>query len=726
VWLDNPVLGFDTLPDNNPDTQALGLTSHHLAYVIYTSGSTGKPKGVMVEHRNVLRLIINNGFADIGPDDCVAHCANPAFDAATWEIWSALLNGSCLHIVPNATLFEPACFHDALLKGNVTALWLTVGLFNEYLDTLLPVFGQLRYLLVGGDVLNPQKIKQVLSADYPPDHLLNGYGPTESTTFATTYAITSPVDVTQSIPIGRPIANTRIYLLDAHQQPVPMGASGEIYISGEGVARGYLNQSELTTARFLADPFSSEPGAKMYKTGDLGRYLPDGNIEYLGRNDFQVKIRGYRIELGEIESALTAHSQVKQAMVIDHQRHGHKVLAAYLVTEDTLFENLSDEILLAHLSGRLPDYMLPASFIFIDAIPLTLNGKVNRRALPEPVFDNRERYVAPRNTLETQLCAIWQDVLELEQVGIEDNFFHIGGNSLLAIKLTSAIRYKMAIDIPLNILFNCKCIALLSQWLATDNKKISLLNFLTPESVATDRLFMIHPANGGSESYAPLANMLADNYNCIGIDNYNLSTDNQIDSLQRLAQIYMELILTEISINQPIRILGWSLGGQLAMEIAYQLEQIGAQKIQLFLLDTVINNAEMKMLKNNVDISNLNLFIIDELQKMGASDAYINKVLETVPLEYKISDCDLSGILKHTNITLFKAGKINPNYNDDSQVELMKLIIKVTDNNISQWVTNPLEIKRLDNHHHNNILECTSVIRMEIINALEVKEEVLV
>ncbi|PHM54491.1 non-ribosomal peptide synthetase [Xenorhabdus sp. KK7.4] len=722
VLLDNPALHLEAQPDSNPDTQALGLTSNHLAYVIYTSGSTGQPKGVMVEHRNILRLIINNGFADIGPDDCVAHCANPAFDAATWEIWSALLNGSCLHIVPHTVVLEPTGFREALIRGKVTALWLTAGLFNEYLDTLQPVFGQLRYLLVGGDVLNPQKIKQVLSADHPPAHLINGYGPTESTTFATTYAITAPIDGMQSIPIGRPIANTRIYLLDAAQQMVAPGAIGELYIGGAGVARGYLNQPKLTAESFLPDPFSSVPEARMYKTGDLGRYLPDGNIDYLGRNDSQVKVRGFRIELGEIENALAAHPQVKQAVVIDREHSGHKVLAAYLVIED----DVSDDMLLTYLSDRLPDYMLPASFTFMEAIPLTLNGKVNRRALPEPVFGNRDSYVAPRNALENQLCAIWQDILALERVGIEDNFFRIGGNSLLAIKLTSAIRHKMTIDIPLNILFNCKCIALLSQWLVTDNKKISLLNFLTPESMAMDKLFMIHPANGGSESYAPLANILADSYNCIGIDNYNLSTDNQIDSLQELANIYMQLILTEISINQPIRILGWSLGGQLAMEIAYQLEQIGVQKIQLFLLDTVINNAETKILRNNIDISNSNLLLADKLQEMGASETYINKVLKAAPFEYKTADCDLSGILKHTNITLFKAGEINPDYNDVSQVKLAESIIKVTDNNISQWATTPLEVILLKNHHHNNILECTSVIRKEIINALGVKETSLI
>ncbi|AOM39757.1 non-ribosomal peptide synthetase [Xenorhabdus hominickii] len=690
-----------------------------LAYIIYTSGTTGQPKGVMIEHKNVAHLAAaQTTFFDVKKTTKSLMFAAYVFDASVYELFPALLNGLTLYLCSEAERNAPAIV-QLIQREGIEMATLPPAILKLLTDVELP---SLQLLVTGGESPSLDFM------DHFSQHsnVINSYGPTEITVCAT-QKLYQHGDIATNI--GQSINNVRLYVLDSYGNPSPVGAPGELYIGGAGVARGYLNRPELTAERFVANPFATAEDiakgyTRLYKTGDLVRWLPNGELEYLGRNDFQVKIRGYRIELGEIESALTAHTQIKQAVVIDHQRHGHKVLAAYLVTEDTLFENLSDEILLTHLSGRLPDYMLPASFIFMEAIPLTLNGKVNRRALPEPVFGNRESYVAPRNALETQLCAIWQDVLELERVGIEDNFFHIGGNSLLAIKLTSVIRHKMAIDIPLNILFSCKCIALLSQWLATDNKKISLLNFLTPESMATDKLFMIHPANGGSESYAPLANMLADNYNCIGIDNYNLSTDNQIDSLQRLAQIYMELILTEISIDQPIRILGWSLGGQLAMEVAYQLEQLGAQKIQLFLLDTVINNAEITMLKNNIDMSNLNLFITDELQKMGASDIYINKVLETAPLEYKISDCDLSGILKHTNITLFKAGEINPNHNDYSQVKLIELIIKVTDNNISQWVINPLEIKLLDNHHHNNILECTSVIRMEIINSLGIKEEI--
>ncbi|WP_340610738.1 non-ribosomal peptide synthetase [Xenorhabdus bharatensis] len=722
VLLDEQPAYLTDQPAHDPVVPA--LASHHLAYVIYTSGSTGLPKGVEMPQSALSNLLLWHRHTPEHPTTAgkTLQFAALGFDVAFQEIFTTLCEGGCLVLINETLRRDPQQLLKLVQQQQIERIFLPYVALQHFAESVNlneeDDLSCLKHIITAGEQLRITPAIQRLMQRAGHCRLHNHYGPTESHV-VTSYTLDNKTKQWPTLPpIGRPIANTQIYILDPHGQPVPWGVTGEIYIAGKGVARGYLNRPELTAERFLDCPFSNEPGARMYKTGDLGRWLPDGNIDYLGRNDFQVKIRGFRIELGEIESALMTYSQIKQAVVIDCEHQGHKVLVAYLVAEDAV----SDEMLLTHLSDRLPDYMLPTSFTFMDTIPLTLNGKVNRKALPEPLFGNRDSYVAPRNALETQLCAIWQDVLALERVGIDDNFFRIGGNSLLAIKLTSAIRHKMAVDIPLNILFSCKCIALLSQWLVTDNKKISLLNFLTPESMATDKLFMIHPANGGSESYAPLANILADNYNCIGIDNYNLSTDNPIDSLQRLAQIYMELILTEISIDQTIRILGWSLGGQLAMEIAYQLEQIGAQKIQLFLLDTVINNAEIKILKNNINMSNMSLLLTDKLQKMGANDIYINKVLEAAPFEYKIADCDLSGILKHTRITLFKAGEINPDYNDASHIKLTESIIKVTDNNISQWISTPLEIILLKNHHHNNILECTSIIRKEIINTLGIKE----
>ncbi|PHM22405.1 non-ribosomal peptide synthetase [Xenorhabdus ehlersii] len=441
IVLDAQKTLLEIQPTHNPRAHSLGLTSRHLAYVIYTSGSTSQPKGVMVEHRSVNRLVINSAYADIGTHDCVAHCANIAFDASTWEIWSALLNGARLHVVPQSVLLNPTHFCNTLIKGGVTALWLTVGLFNEYLDSLRPLFGQLRYLLTGGDVLDPRKIQQVKLTESQPAHLINGYGPTETTTFATTYEITSPIDVTRSIPVGCPIANTRIYILDAQGQPVPVGVAGEIYIGGIGVARGYLNRPELTTERFLADPFALEPDARMYKTGDLARWLPDGNIEYLGRNDFQVKLRGFRIELGEIEIQLRQCHGVREAVVLAREDEpGQKRLVAYLLPQTGIELVPSD--LRHQLSQYLTEYMLPSAFVILDAFPLTPNGKLDRQALPAPDLSAvvTRSYAAPVGEREIALVQIWQKLLGLKQISRHDHFFELGGHSLMIVSLIEELR----------------------------------------------------------------------------------------------------------------------------------------------------------------------------------------------------------------------------------------------------------------------------------------------
>src|SRR5581483_11807356 len=289
-------------PRGNPDARSRGTTATNLAYVIYTSGSTGVPKGVMVEHRSVARLVKSNPHYEVRSTDCAALCTNPAFDVAAWETWGPLLNGARVLVVPPAAVLQPVELRRVLLEGEVTVLWMYVGLFNAYVDELGEVFARLRYLLVGGDALDPASIRRVLERERRPEHVLNGYGPTEATVIATTHEIAAVPLGARSVPIGRPINNTQIYVLDAQRQPVPIGVAGEIYIGGEGVARGYLKRAELTAERFLPNPF--RPGERMYKTGDLGRWLADGTVDYLGRNDFQVKVRGFRIELGEIEAQL--------------------------------------------------------------------------------------------------------------------------------------------------------------------------------------------------------------------------------------------------------------------------------------------------------------------------------------------------------------------------------------------------------------------------------------
>ncbi|WP_408953367.1 amino acid adenylation domain-containing protein [Lysobacter sp. Hz 25] len=434
--------------------EVAGLGPRHLAYVIYTSGSTGLPKGVMVEHRNVLRLVVNNECAQFGVDDVIGLCANPAFDASTWELWGALLNGARLEIIAAADVLEPARFAAALIDGGVTALWLTVGLFNEYVDALAPAFAGLNHLLIGGDALDPRSVARALGRAQRPRRLVNGYGPTETTTFATNFEIAAVAEGARSIPIGKPIANTRVYLLDARGEPVPVGVAGELYIGGPGVARGYLNRDELSAERFVADPFGDEPGARLYRTGDLGRWQADGSIEFLGRNDFQVKIRGFRIELGEIEARLTDCAGVREAVVLAREdQPGDKRLVAYVIADDGA--EVSAAALREALAKHLADYMLPSAFVSLAAWPLTANGKLDRKALPAPdasAVAARE-YEAPQGEAETAVAAIWCELLGLERVGRHDHFFELGGHSLLAVQLTTRLRESLGAALALREVF---------------------------------------------------------------------------------------------------------------------------------------------------------------------------------------------------------------------------------------------------------------------------------
>ena len=458
--LDVPVLRFDVecaalLQRPTPDApQVPALHAEHLCYVMYTSGSTGQPKGVMVEHRQVLRLVLDNPYCTLGADDVVAHAANPAFDASTWEIWGALLSGARLLIVPQEDLLSPSRLVECLRAGRVNALWLSVGLFNQYEEALRPILGQLRYLLVGGDALDPTVMARVMQAEARPRHVLNGYGPTESTTFACTHELVSDDLDGRPIPIGRPIGNTRVYILGAGGEVLPSGAAGEIHISGDGVARGYWNQPERTRERFVPDPFV--PGARMYRSGDRGRYRADGTIEYLGRADGQVKIRGFRVETGEIETALRALPDVAGAAVLVHAPEaGEKSLIAYVVPVDGVADDERVRAWRAQLGNTLPDYMLPTAFVPLTALPLNANGKLDRRALPSPEAGLRATgaYRAPEGDTEIALAEIWQQLLELPRIGRDDDFFALGGHSLLAVTLSVHVQERFHVELPLKTVF---------------------------------------------------------------------------------------------------------------------------------------------------------------------------------------------------------------------------------------------------------------------------------
>ena len=442
----------ETIPteaaDNNLNIPLNGKT---LAYIMYTSGSTGQPKGVMVPHGAINRLVLSNGYAEFQVGDRVAFAANPAFDAATLEVWAPLLNGGCVVVIDQAVLLKPVRFRETLRRQAISVLWLTAGLFNQYVDILAGELATLRYLIVGGDVLDARVVARVLR-NHPPQHLINGYGPTETTTFAITHEVTSLSEDARSIPIGRPIANTQVYVLDGNLRPVPVGVGGELYIAGAGLARGYLNRPGLTAERFVANPFGRKRGERMYRTGDLAKWRGDGNLEYLGRVDEQVKIRGYRIEPREIETVLMRHEDIAQAVVVAREDEpGEKRLVGYVVSAKA--GGIETAGVRRYLEGTLPHYMVPAAIMVLEKLPLTQNGKLDRKALPAPEFNPLAGYRPPRTPEEGIICKLFEEVLKKGPVGIADNFFELGGHSLLAMQVISRITETFGVKLLLRRLF---------------------------------------------------------------------------------------------------------------------------------------------------------------------------------------------------------------------------------------------------------------------------------
>ena len=433
-----------------------------LAYVLYTSGSTGVPKGVAVVHRGVVRLVRGTRYARFGPNEVFLQAAPLSFDASTFEIWGALLNGGRLIVLPAPTpgLDDLA---EAIRRHHVTTLWLTAGLFHLAVEERLSDLRSLRQLLAGGDVLSPARVRTALR-ELPGCVLINGYGPTESTTFAACHRIRHLDENTATVPIGRPIANTQIYLLDSEQRWVPPGEVGEVYIGGDGLARGYWNRLQLTAEAFVESPFSADPSARLYRTGDLARLLPDGNLEFVGRLDRQIKIHGYRVELGEIETMLQRRPSVAQNVVACRETpDGSRRVVAYVVLRPGM-EAGGDE-LRAWLQQRLPDYMVPTVVARLSSLPLTPNGKLDRKALPEPERFASRTLAPPRSPMEEQIADIWRAVLRTDEVGCEENFFDLGGDSLLLIEAHAKLQKRLAVGLPITKLFEHPTVQSLARFL---------------------------------------------------------------------------------------------------------------------------------------------------------------------------------------------------------------------------------------------------------------------
>ncbi|WP_323663364.1 non-ribosomal peptide synthetase, partial [Pectobacterium versatile] len=467
----------DDVPDSNPIPQSFGLTPHHLAYVIYTSGSTGKPKGVMVEHRNLCNLV--DALADaftITRDSRLLQFASFSFDAGVFEVATTLSHGGALVLAPREALLPGEALLTTLQTQAVThALLPPIAASALPSDAELPT---LKTLILGGEACTAAQVKRWASGR----QVFNAYGPTEITVCATLYRCDA--NNNGAPPIGRPIANTQIYILDEQKQPVPLGVAGEIYIGGAGVARGYLNRPTLTAERFIVDPFSDNPDTRLYKSGDLGRWLPNGDIEYLGRNDFQIKLRGFRIELGEIEARLIQCSGVGEAVVIAREDSpGDTRLVAYLCPQSGAELHPTD--LRQQLSRHLAEYMVPSAFVVLDAFPLTPNGKLDRRALPAPgqTAVARHDYEAPQGELEAALAQIWQDLLGLDRVGRHDQFFELGGHSLMIVRLIERL-HSLGWTLEARSLFATPVLCDIAQDILANQNKSAFI--VPPNRIAID------------------------------------------------------------------------------------------------------------------------------------------------------------------------------------------------------------------------------------------------
>lgn len=427
-----------------------------LAYVMYTSGSTGEPKGVLIEQQSVVRLVKNTKFINLTGDEILLATGSFSFDATTFEYWGTLLNGGTLVMCDENTLLSTNNMSDLISRESINILWLTAGWLHQLVDENISLFKNLKTILCGGDVLSPYHIKK-LKTTYPELVIINGYGPTENTTFSITHIINLPIE--SSVPIGVPISNSTVYIMDKNQRLVPKGVIGEIYVGGDGIARGYLNNPELTNAKFLNNPYNTKE--RLYKTGDLGKWSDTNTIEFIGRIDNQVKVRGYRIELGEIENILCTYDSITSALVIiKDDLTGEKNLVAYIVSD----KNTESHILKDWLRTQVPNYMIPNHFAFLNEFPLNINGKIDRSKLPEIEFSltDRKEYILPQTNTQKALAEIWENVLGIEKIGLTDNFFEIGGHSLKAVKMFNLVNTQFNVKLVISDLFNNPTIERLS------------------------------------------------------------------------------------------------------------------------------------------------------------------------------------------------------------------------------------------------------------------------
>ncbi|MGG3818735.1 non-ribosomal peptide synthetase DhbF [Bacillus subtilis] len=600
IVLDDPELAekLNTYPAGNPKNKdrTQPLSPLNTAYVIYTSGSTGVPKGVMIPHQNVTRLFAaTEHWFRFSSDDIWTMFHSYAFDFSVWEIWGPLLHGGRLVIVPHHVSRSPEAFLRLLVKEGVTVLNQTPSAFYQFMqaEREQPDLGQalsLRYVIFGGEALELSRLEDWYNR-HPENRpqLINMYGITETTVHVSYIELDrSMAALRANSLIGCGIPDLGVYVLDERLQPVPPGVAGELYVSGAGLARGYLGRPGLTSERFIADPFGP-PGTRMYRTGDMARLRADGSLDYVGRADHQVKIRGFRIELGEIEAALVQHPQLEDAAVIVREdQPGDKRLAAYVIPSEETFDTAE---LRKYAAERLPDYMVPAAFVTMKELPLTPNGKLDRKALPAPDFAAAVTGRGPRTPQEEILCDLFMEVLHLPRVGIDDRFFDLGGHSLLAVQLMSRIREALGVELSIGNLFEAPTVAGLAERLEMGSSQ-SALDVLLPLRPSGDKppLFCVHPAGGLSWCYAGLMTNIGTDYPIYGLQARGIGQREELPkTLDDMAADYIKQIRT-VQPKGPYHLLGWSLGGNVVQAMATQLQNQGEEVSLLVMLDAYPNH----------------------------------------------------------------------------------------------------------------------------------------
>ena len=611
----------------------LRLTPSHLAYVIYTSGSTGKPKGVMIEHQGLVNLVMTRPEVfGTSSSSRVLQFFSFAFDGCALDVFMTLGCGGSLHILPDSVRVDLPQLWDYLERKSITQATLTPSILQHCNE--LPSLSTPLTLIVAGEAITATHIK-TMHPLIPNGRIVNDYGPTETTVSAIAWRCPRDFD-SDIVPIGRPIANKRIYILDEHRQPVPMGTIGELFIGGVGVARGYLNRPDLTAKAFLPDPFAGDKNARMYKTGDLARYLPDGNIIFLGRNDHQVKIRGFRNELGEIETRLSDHPLVQSAVAIAVGEGGDKRLVAYVVADhdDQLVHTLR-----SYLMSCLPGYMVPAAIVRLDSLPINPNGKLDRKALPEPdiiAFD-RQIYGEPRGEIETAIANIWSEVLNIDRVGRNDNFFVLGGHSLLAVRLMNRL-VTLGVRMPLSSIFASPTFSSFAEsvgrFIDKEPTAYTTIDPISrdgnmPLSFSQQRMWFLAQMEGISETYhIPMAVRLRGDLNC---DAWQRALDTLFARHEALRSIFAA---TE---GEPqLRILPAQLGMPIRWEDLQGSPDAGSRLDQIRVNEAVnpfdlAQGPLIRIVMVQVD-SNEHVFMVNQhhIVSDGWSSAIFNRELSTL------------------------------------------------------------------------------------------------